>query len=1028
MSNSYTESNFTELPAISQLENLWYAYFDGSKETFSNWISNLGRSSQSDVILKASLEQAFQKLNPNLKPEHISQAIRELKTLTELALNDSQDLVSLNYHFYQYIKEWIKIKVDKKDKKVRFIDFENVENNEFLLVNQLTLKWKFNYEKRPDLILFVNGLPLVVFEFKAPDVDIIQAYEKNIEDYKKSIPQLFVANAFIVLSNWILAKAGATFAKYNYFKTYNKINQEDEDLVPNLDNLIKVLFPKEKFLDILENFILFNPEDKIKILAQNHQIIWVNKAFERVKTWEKKLWVFWHTQWSWKSFSMLFFSSKVKRKIPWNWTFLVVTDRTELDKQIYQTFTKFQINQEKEVHAESIAGLKELLTENHSFVFTLIHKFQDINQAINKRDDIIVLVDEWHRSQYGELAMNMHTALPNARFLAFTWTPLLEWDKLTKDVFGDYVSVYNFWAAIKDQATVPIYYENRKPKLKLANPDLDEQIEQVFEKYGLDEENDEKIVKKLWWVYKILTSQDRLEKIAKDIVQDYFFKADNFKAMVVTIDKPTAYRMYFLIKNEIEKLKQELENKAKNGTIADSEKMALEKIKNFDFAVMVSLTNTQWELEKVEKYGIDPSEIIHRIQKWEIEKEFKDPKSKLKMVIVVSMWLTGFDVPEVRTLYLDKPMKNHTLMQTIARTNRVAQNKENGQIIDYIWIFGNLKKALENYAWNKWDYPAKDKQALFEKLEKELEEYKTLFKEFTWFDFEQIQNEKEDIFKIYAKLDDKAKQKLKIISNKILATYKSLLPDVGLNKYFEDIKKIKILLVLLNNTKAIDISWLKSEIDKLIEQSIKSDSFIISNSSLNKNLLDLVEKNFQENFEEKVDETKSLTEDEQKVQIQSLKEYLESRLKKLTSKTNKSVKFREKLQKIIDEYNTNWDLEKLLEDFKTLHKEITNTEKEILQSNLTDEEYKLFEKLSEDFKISNKKKLKELAKKLYEKINEILQVYKSNWKEQEVIRNNLYSDMKKELISFCKENEDTRCKEFLKITLNDVFEYVLRKY
>ena len=243
-----------------------------------------------------------------------------------------------------------------------------------------------------------------------------------------------------------------------------------------------------------------------------------------------------------------------------------------------------------------------------------------------------------------------------------------------------------------------------------------------------------------------------------------------------------------------------------------------------------------------------------------------------------------------------------------------------------------------------------------------------------------------------------------------------------------DIKKIKILLVLLNNTKAIDISSLKLEIDKLIKQSIKSDSFLISNTSLNQNLLDLVEKNFQENFDQKVDETKNLKEDEQKVQISSLKEYLETSLKKLTSKTNKSVKFREKLQKIIDEYNTNLDLEKLLEDFKTLHNEITQTEKEILESNLSDEEYKLFEKLAKDFKISNKKKLKELARKLYEKIEDILQVYKSNWKEQKVIRNNLYSDMKKELISFCKKNEDTRCKEFLKLTLNDMFDYVLKEY
>jgi len=543
----------------------------------------------------------------------------------------------------------------------------------------------------------------------------------------------------------------------------------------------------------------------------------------------------------------------------------------------------------------------------------------------------------------------------------------------------------------------------------------------------VDDEDEEKISKKLGGLYKILTSQERLEKIAKDIVQDYFFKADDFKAMVVTIDKPTAYRMYFLIKNEIEKLKSELENKLQNWTITDQEKIVLEKIKNFDFAVMVSLTNTQWELEKVAKYNLDISPIIERIQKWELEKEFKDPKSKLKMVIVVNMWLTGFDAPAIRTLYLDKPMKNHTLMQTIARTNRVFPWKENGIIIDYVWIFKNLKKALENYAWTKWDYPAKDKQALFEKLEKELKEYKTLFKEFTNLDFDNF-DVKTDLLEVLAKLDEGTKQKLKIISNKLLGTYKSLLPDVGLAQYVGDIKKIKILLNLITQTKPIDISALKKEIEQLIEESIKSDSFLISNYHLSKNLLDLTKQKFEENFDKTADETKNLDKKEQKLQVQSLAEYLKNRLEQLGKKSNTAVKFREKLQKMIDEYNMSWDLEKLLEDFKTLHKEITEKEKEILESNLSDEEYKLFEKLAEDFKISNKKKLKDLAKQLYAKIEHILEVYGNNWKELESIRSNLSMDLKREMFRFCQQSEDERCKEFLKYALNDVFEYVLREF
>ncbi len=1024
--NIYSESQFSEQSAINQLQNLGYKYFDGNKE-FNKWISQLGRKNKSNVILQDRLFQQLKKLNPQIEEIVLQKVVSELDNFTQTALSSGTSLFNLNKSFYNYLKEGFTTIIDKKHKKINLIDWQNISNNDFLIVNQFKVLGIYWLIKIPDLVLFVNGIPLVIFEFKRPENELLEAYEKNLKDYKYTIPQLFVPNAFLVISNWVRARAWSTFATYEFFKLYNKITKEDENLAENLENLINVLFPQSRFLDIVENFILFGNDGKTKILAQNHQFIGVNKAFEKIKTWKQKLGVFWHTQWSGKSFSMVFLSQKVMRKLPGNWTFLVVTDRKELDKQIYKTFTEFGINTEPNVRAQTISHLKELLQQNHKFIFTLIHKFQEIIEPINKRDDIIVMVDEAHRTQYWELALNMRVALPNAKYIAFTWTPLLKGDKITRNVFGDYISIYNFSAAIKDKATVPIFYENRKPKLKLDNPDLDEQVQKIFDEYWLEEEEEEKLVKKLGSMYQILTSEERLKKVAHDIVYDYFFRPDDFKAMVVTIDKPTAYRMYFLIKNEIEKLKHELETKLREKTITDKEKIALEKIKKFDFAVMVSLGKTQWELEKVQKYWIDPTFLIKRIQTEDLEEKFKNPDSNLKMIIVVWMWITGFDVPNLRVLYLDRPMRDHTLMQTIARTNRRFKGKENGIIVDYIGLYSHLREALKDYASSQGELPAKDITQLVEQLKSYIVEFNDILKEIVGVNLDDIKDISKDIYK-FSDLTEKDKQKIKILANKIISVYKSLLPHSSAVQFIDDLKKIKILLTFISEFKPLDIDSLKLQLEQLINQSLKSDSFIISDYRVSKDLLEIVNRNFENSFEKEVEKTKTLKQNEKNLQIQSLREYLLSRLKQLSSKTTQAVEFKKRLQQLIDRYNTNGDLEELLEWFKKLHQQITEKEKEFIESNLTPEEFKLFEKLSQDFKISNKKKLQDLAKQLYDKIKSILDIHAETWKQQETIRSKLKTEIKKEMIKFCNDINDTRCKSLLRKLVDNVFDYVLEEY
>ncbi|MBR1373231.1 type I restriction endonuclease subunit R, partial [bacterium] len=626
-------------------------------------------------------------------------------------------LVDANKFYYNLLKNVVdatfkdEYGIEKED-KVKIIDWQNPENNDFLITRQFKISGEM-YNCRADMVLFVNGLPLVFIELKASHKHLENAYNDNIKHYLDAIPQAFYYNAFIVISNGTETKIGSITSPLEHFSDWKKINDEGEAGVISLDTVIKGVFDKNNLLDIIENFILYQKTTKglIKIVGKNHQFLGVNRAFRKIDNEEvrktKKLGVFWHTQGSGKIFSMVFLAQKVLRKIEGNWTFLIVTDRDDLDTQIYNNFVDTGAVTEDNVRASSKNNLKKLLSEDHRYVFTMIQKFQGA-EKISDRNDIIVFTDEAHRSQYNKLAMDMRKALPNACFLAFTGTPLIRGDEKTKEVFGDYTSIYNFEQSILDKATVKLYYENRRPDLQIVNPNMEEEIQAIIDEAELTEEQEERFASKYANMYQAITRDDRLDKVAQDIVTHFMGRGYMGKAMYVAIDKPTAVRMcdkvQYFWKEHIKELEKELKS-------ADDEQRKylqnkIDYMKETDMTVVVSAS--QNEIEYCKKRGADITPYRLRINKEgikNIENRFKDADDPLRIVFVCSMWITGFDAQCVSTMYLDKILKDHTLMQTIARANRVAKGKNNGIIVDYIGIFnaknataGNLVGFSENKA------------------------------------------------------------------------------------------------------------------------------------------------------------------------------------------------------------------------------------------------------------------------------------------------------------------------------------------
>jgi type I restriction enzyme R subunit len=469
--NPDSEDAAVEQPTIALFAELGWETLNCYHENFGP-LSLLGRETMADVVLPHRLHAAIEKMNHGVSPNTIEIAVQEL-TKDRSTMSPAR----ANQAVYKLLKDGITISFKRNEDEdetvetIRLIDWNEPANNDFLLASQFWISGDYG-KKRADLVGFVNGIPLVFIELKASHKKLELAYEKNLSDYKDTIPQVFWYNAFIILSNGSKARIGSMTAGFEHFAEWKKIDEESEPGVISLDTMIRGTCEPRKLLDLIENFVLFDERkgELNKLVAKNHQLLGVNNAIaavERIKENRGKLGVFWHTQGSGKSYSMVFFSQKVLRKIPGNWTFVIVTDRDDLDTQIYGNFAKTGavLEDEKRVRADSGESLKRMLNqEDHRYVFTLIQKFHTEHgerfPVLSSRSDIIVITDEAHRSQYDIFAANMRSALPNAAFLGFTGTPLMAGEERTKEVFGDYVSIYNFKESVDDVNTVPLYYEN----------------------------------------------------------------------------------------------------------------------------------------------------------------------------------------------------------------------------------------------------------------------------------------------------------------------------------------------------------------------------------------------------------------------------------------------------------------------------------------------------------------------------------------------------------------------------------------
>jgi len=982
--NPFSEDNLVEQTVIKLIKEVW-----GSSDCHINVFADgddlkLGREHQGEVVLKKFLLPALEKLNSGLPQDALTQA---MDILTRDRSNLS--LVKANQEVYKLLRDGVSVNFaqangENKPERVKFFDFENPKNNHCLAVSQLWVVGGM-YTRRTDVVLFVNGIPLVLLEFKASHKSLVDAYKDNIRDYKDTIPKLFWYNMGIIISNGIENKFGSLTSPYEFFNEWKKADDESDKPKTDLATVIKGICDKTRLLDIFENFILFDESkgETKKIVPRYFQYYGVNRAFEHVvnrKQMDGKLGVFWHTQGSGKSYSMVWLSQKVLRKLIGNFTFVIVTDRKQLDGQAYKNFANVGAIYEKEVHADSIEDLKNLLRADHRQVFTTIQKFQDIVGAISEREDIIVMTDEAHRTQYDRMALNMRKALPKASFIGFTGTPLMtDGEAETVKTFGSYVSVYNFGQSVADGATVPLYYENRVPRLKNVNENLEEQLGQLMDRYDLDEDEEEKLEREYSNFYEIITREDRLDTIARDIVEHYVGRGYNGKAMVVCIDKKTTFRMYDKVKKEwnryIAKLRMDL-SRATEEREHEKILVKLEQHENVDMAVMVSLGDNQNEIADMEEFEIDVKPIRERILKGNLEEEFKKAESNLRIIFVCAMWMTGFDVPNLSTLYLDKPLKNHTLMQTIARANRVAdEGKKNGIIVDYIGVFKNIERALALYAASGIDEDEiiKSKDELLNDLKNTLQKAKE-FLETQQIELKSLleapSSQKLLLLEKFANTlvgKQETKKKFLNLAADLQSAYRSVLPDPSAEDYYKDVTAVRVMASRIRDVGAqsIDVSQVKKDLEDLLDKSIQAGEYVISPHKKIKDLSQLDAEALHVFFAGL--ENKNL-------QVEALGAELEQKIAEMARKNKKRAKFMDRLLTLLQEYNSGaHDIDQLFDSLVELAKDLSVEERRAVKENLSEEELAIFDLLvKENLNPDEVAKIKGTAHELLENLKPLL--------------------------------------------------------
>ena len=956
--HDYGEDAAVEQPAIQLFADLGWE----TVNLYHEWAggkSTEGRESEKQVVLEGRLRSALERLNPDLPSGAITQVIEEI-TLDRARMVP----VNANHELWRLLREGVKVKVTtprggQDTKTARIIDWRNLEANDFLLASQFWVKGEM-HRRRPDLIGFVNGIPLVLVELKKPSAPLKSAYDDNLTDYRDTIPHVFTPNAFVILSNGFDTKVGSTFAPWQFFNEWKRVDDEGEEGRVSLETVIRGMCAKNKLLDLVENFIVYEEEKAglIKKLAKNHQFLGVNRAIievlqsrDRPEGEPARLGVFWHTQGSGKSLSMVFFSRKILRTVPGNWSFVMVTDRQELDEQIYKTFLATGTVTNNEAHAESGAHLKELLKGDHRFVFTLIHKFNTRDGTaypkLSDRRDIIVITDEAHRSQYDTLALNMRNALPNAGFLGFTGTPLMAGEERTREVFGDYISIYNFAQSIADGATVPLYYENRIPELQLTNAALNDDLDALLEGADLDEDQSRKVEREFAREYHLITRYDRLDAIAADLVQHFVGRGLKSKGMMVCIDKATAVRMHDKVREQWKSYRQELEARLAQATEEERPviQAQIDLMASTDMAVVVS--QGQNEIKELADKGLDIRPHRKRMVEEDLDERFKDPNDDLRLIFVCAMWITGFDVPSCSTIYLDKPMKNHTLMQTIARANRNFPGKEAGFIVDYVGVFRNLQKALAIYGGGNSgtsEPPIRDKSDLVEHLRHIIGETLSYLVE-RGVDPDEIKQarglEKTALIgEAVEKLIDSDAAKRDYLSRArvVARVYKAILPDAAAIEFSPDAVLISVLAERIRSLMPKpDISSIMQDVEDLLDRSVAPIPY---EPPEDPELIDIGQIDF-EKLREKFNTGKQRTEAER------LRALLSQKISQAVARNPTRADFLERFQKLIDGYNSgSQNIEAFFDALMRLAEELSEEEQETIREGLNDEEKALFDILT----------------------------------------------------------------------------------
>ncbi len=1003
MPNAYSEEQLVENPAIGLFEDLGWTTVSAFDETFGA-AGTLRRETTGEVVLLSRLRATLKRLNSTLPPEAIASAVDEL-TRDRSAMS----LEAANGEVYLLLKEGIKVSVPdrerggQKTERLRVIDWEHPANNDFVLVSQFSVTGAL-YTCRPDLVGFINGLPLVVIELKKPGVPARAAFDENLTHYKEQVPALFWFNALLIASNGTDSRVGSLTADWERFFEWKRIEREDESRRVSLEVMIRGTCDKSRLLDLIENFTLFSEHKAglVKIVGQNHQFLGVNNAIASMldarRQGHGRGGVFWQTQGSGKSFSMVFFAQKVLRKVAGNWTFVVVTDRVELDDQIAKTFKSAGAVSEAEgdeCHAASGAHLRDLLRGNHRYVFTLIHKFQS-PEMLCDRSDVIVLTDEAHRSQYDTLALNMRAALPKAMFLAFTGTPLIAGEERTKEVFGDYVSIYDFQQSVEDRATVPLFYENRTPELKLTNPDLNEDIYRVIDEAELDPDQESKLEKLLGRQYHILTRDDRLDIVAQDIVRHFLGRGFVGKAMVVSIDKATALRMYDKVRRHWAAEREKVEQELGLYNLAAARKAELRKrldvIATTDMAVIVS--PGQNEIQQLQKLGLDIEPHRRRMNDSDpgLDEKFKDTDDPLRLVFVCAMWLTGFDAPSCSTLYLDKPMRNHSLMQTIARANRVFPGKHSGLIVDYANVFASLEKALAIYGAGKdGASPVRDKQKLIADMRDAIvaatrycKRQRVVLADIEALPAVGMQRLDAIDLAVNAVISPDTVRREFLGHQRLVDTlYSAIKPDPVALEFSSRVATLNTIASAIQaklNPDPVDVSSALAGINRVLDSSIAG----IAIPTRSGGALDLSKIDF-EALAQRFKTSKTRNTD-----LEMLKAAIRAQLEKMLQLNRTRADFQDKFEELIESYNSgSRNIEDLFNELVALTRALNDEEQRHVRENMSEEELVIFDILmrpAPELNTEERAEVKKVARELLARLKQLLVL---NWRQKSSARSQL---------------------------------------